>query len=274
MMYFLLPFIKPQTIFQVGAFEGEKELIDHCADHDHTLYMFEPNPKRAKELHEQVQDYPRIFVIQKAVSNFDGQAVFHIANHDDCSSLSDFDDRANETWVHKWHPYKSFQMVADIDVDVVRLDSFMAANDIRHVDLIEVDAQGEDLKVVESLGDEIVNVKKIQIEVGINHSPLYKTVFSKADAIEYFRAREFEPHISWKQSINREENIVFRNVEFYPNAILNAAASNLEMCFLRFYFFCLKLPRVLEVTRMIFRQKFAKIMSFVTIHRRKGGGSE
>ena len=273
-MYFFLQFKKPQTIFQIGAFEGEKALIDHCAAHDHKLYMFEPNPKRAKGLHEHVQDCPRIFVVEKAVSNFDGKAVFHIANHDDCSSLSDFDDRANETWVHEWHPYESFHMVADIDVDVVRLDSFMAANGIRHVDVIEVDAQGEDLKVVESLGDEIVNVRNIQIEIGIHPSPLYETVFSRSDAIEFFRIRGFVPHVSWKQSINREENMVFRNVVFYPNTILNAVASNLEMCVLRFYFFCLKLPKVLEVTRMMLRQELSKIKNFVTNDRTKGSGSE
>ena len=52
MIYFVLPSKKPQTIFQVGAFKGEKKLIDHSAVHDHKLYMFEPNPKRAKVLHD------------------------------------------------------------------------------------------------------------------------------------------------------------------------------------------------------------------------------
>ena len=75
-----------------------------------------------------------------------------------------FDATANTAWVHPWHPYKRFEMVADVEVEVIRLDTFLNQHGIGQVDRLEVDAQGEDLRVVESLGAHMDGVKKIQIE--------------------------------------------------------------------------------------------------------------
>jgi FkbM family methyltransferase len=244
-----------RTFVQVGAFTGDDELIAACRRFGNHLYMFEPNPKRAAELERKSAGAPTIHVIPKAVSNRNGSATFHIASYDDCSSLQSFDPAANTAWVHQWHPYKHFEMVDDIEVEVIRLDTFFAENGIGEVDRLEIDAQGEDLRVVESLGARIADVKKIQIEVNIHDSPLYTDSFTREQAVAFFSAHGFERHISWKQSINREENIVFRNRRFYPRATVNAVAACYEQNRMSLRMAWVKLPRVLMVSRMMLRHR-------------------
>ena len=248
---------KQRTFVQVGAFTGDDKLIDACRRFGHHLYMFEPNPKRAAELERKSAGAPTIHVIAKAVSPRNGSATFHIACYDDCSSLQDFDATANTAWVHQWHPYKHFEMVNDIEVEVIRLDTFFAQNGIAQVDRLEIDAQGEDLRVVESLGARIADVKKIQIEVNIHASPLYSDSFTRGQAIAFFELQGFDRHISWKQSMNREENIVFRNRRFYRYAALNAVAAALEQTWVSLRMAWVKLPRVLAVTRMMLSRKLS-----------------
>jgi FkbM family methyltransferase len=241
----------------VGAFTGDDDLIAACRRFGHHLYMFEPNPKRAAELERKTAGAPTIRVIAKAVSSRNGSATFHIACYDDCSSLQNFDAAANTAWVHRWHPYRHFEMVDDIEVEVIRLDTFFEQNGIAQVDRLEIDAQGEDLRVAESLGAHIADVKKIQIEVNIHASPLYSDSFTKERAVAFFTAQGFERHISWKQSMNREENIVFRNRRFYRHWPLAAAAAAIEQTWMSLRIAWVKLPRVLAITRMMLRRKLS-----------------
>jgi FkbM family methyltransferase len=255
MWHALLRFQKPRTIVQVGAYTGDDDLIAACRRFGHRLYMFEPNPARVAELRAKIGDAPTVEVLPMAVSNFDGTATFKIAAHDDCSSLQDFDAQANQTWVHEWHPYKRFDMVSELQVDVITLETFMAQRGIAAIDQLEIDAQGEDLRVVESLGPRIRDVKKIQIEVNIHSAPLYANGFTMADAVAFFGARRFDKHVEWKQSLNREANVIFRNRDVYRVPMIASAQAFAEQRARAAYFTALKLPRVAAVTWMMVRRK-------------------
>jgi FkbM family methyltransferase len=253
----LLRFQSTRTIIQVGAYTGDDRLIEACRRYGHRLYMFEPNPARALELTRKAAGAPSIEVLQMAVSSTNGHAMFHIAAHDDCSSLQDFDANAQQTWVHEWHPYKRFEMVDTIEVPVIRLDTFLAERNIARVDRLEIDAQGEDLRVVESLGERIRDVKKIQIEVNIHTAPLYANAFTMDQAIAFFTTHGFEKHLDWKQSLNREANVIFRNRRFDRLTIAARAMGSLEGRLMRLYITSQKLPRVAAVTWMMLRRRLA-----------------
>jgi FkbM family methyltransferase len=252
---FNLRFGRKQTIFEVGAYLGDDGIIQACRNYGHRLYMFEPNPRCVDLLRRKTEGIQTAHVEPVAISNFSGTAQFNIACHDDCSSLQEFDENANKNWVHQWHPYKTFEMVDRVNVEVIRLDSFMEAHGIQAVDLLEIDAQGEDLRVVESLGARLRDVKKIQIEVNIHSAPLYKTGFTMSEAVAFFASHGFEKHVSWKQCLNREENVIFRNKRFYKSRVLNFASSRFEQYYRSVRNAWVKLPRVLAVTGMMLRQK-------------------
>ncbi len=250
-----LRFGKPRTFVQVGAYTGDDRLIEACKRFGHRLYMFEPNPGRAADLERKAAGAPNVRVIRKAVSNYDGSATFNIACYDDCSSLQTFDAEANAKWVHPWHPYKHFEMVGKIEVEVIRLDTFMSQEGVDVIDRLEIDAQGEDLRVVESLGERACDVKKIQIEVNIHDAPLYDRSFTREDAMALLAQLGFERHISWKQSMGREENIIFRSRRFYPNAPANELFSTVEQGWVSARIAWVKLPKALAITKMMMLRK-------------------
>jgi FkbM family methyltransferase len=254
MFAFELRFKRPQTIVQVGAHAGNDALIAACRQHGHRLYMFEPNPRRVAELMQKAGGSSTVITVPKAVSTVEGHATFNIASYDDCSSLQPFAENADQTWVHEWHPYKHFEMVDQVDVEVVRLDTFMKAHDIATIDFLLIDAQGEDLRVVESLGERVRDVKKIQMEINI-HAPLYQNSFGMDEALARMSALGFELHASWKQSLNREVNAVFRNTRFYPHLALNKVSAFTDQYAVSVYQGWQKLPRVLAVTRMMIERK-------------------
>lgn len=257
MFAFELRFKRPQTIVQVGAHSGDDALIKACREHGHRLYMFEPNPRRVAELKEKAQGSATIFVIPQAVSIAEGKAIFNIACQDDCSSLLPFAEDANQTWVHEWHPYKRFEMVEKVEVEVVRLDSFMKSHEIETIDFLMIDAQGEDLRVVESLGERARDVRKLQMEIN-TYLPLYQNSFGMEEALKRMSELGFELHASWKQSLNREVNAVFRNRRFYPYGVLNKVSSFTEQNSVAAYNGWQKLPRVLAVTRMMIGRKLMR----------------
>jgi FkbM family methyltransferase len=254
MFAFELRFARPRTIVQVGAHSGDNAWITACRQFGHKFYMFEPNPKRVAELQQKAAGSATVFVIPKAVSVVEGHATFNIANEDDCSSLLPFAEDVNKTWVHEWHPYKKFEMVEQVDVEVVRLDSFMKSQEIETIDFLIIDAQGEDLRVVESLGERVKDVKKIQMEINI-FAPLYQNSFGMEEALAKMSSLGFDLHTSWKQSLNREVNAIFRNRRFYPNAAVNKVTAFAEQHSFSVYIGWQKLPRVLAVTKIMIGRK-------------------
>lgn len=244
----LLRFGAPRTIVEVGAWSGDDRLIEVCRDRGHHLYLIEPNPRWIEVLRAKTKGAPTIHVLACAVSDVDGTATFHIANHDDCSSLQEFDARANSDWMPRFHPYGALEMVDSVEVSVKRLDTLMDFYGIGTIDLLEIDAQGEDLRVVQSLGARIADVRKIQVEVNLHSSPLYERSFTLDDARAFFDSQQFDEHVSWTQSMGREANVVFRNRRFHPPTLLTRMAAAIEQRWIRMHFAALKVPRVLAVT--------------------------
>lgn len=253
-----LSFQSPRTLIQVGAHAGDDRLIQVCRRHGHRLILFEPIPKWADILRQKAEGAPTIEVVAAAVSNYDGTARFRIAAHDDCSSLQEFAPDAGQTWVHPYHPYRRFETVEEIEVPVTRLDTFLNQRGIGLVNRLEIDAQGEDLRVVESLGERLASVDEIQIEVNIHSAPLYRNACTLAQAEAFMAAHHFRRHVAWRQSINREMNVVFRNRRFHPYPEMNLAAGALDQAAVSVYYASKKLPTVWAVTKMKMRNKFRR----------------
>ena len=79
-----------------------------------------------------------------------------------------------------------------------------------------------------------------------------------ADAISFFGRHGFEKHVEWKQSLNREANVIFRNRRFYRVPVLAATQAFVEQRSRVAYVTALKLPRVAAVTWMMLRRKIRR----------------
>lgn len=172
---------KIKTIIEIGGNNGEDTM--KYAEACNVLYVFEPVPYLADKLRGMFEANPKVKVIQKAVSDFNGTARFGISgpNHNwnlGCSSLNEFNPNIHSEWPGR----PDFNMMEYIDVDVIRLDDFIREEGIESIEFLHVDAQGSDLKVLQSLGTEIHKVKAGRCEAS-NTVALYKDVDNSANSI-------------------------------------------------------------------------------------------
>ncbi len=163
------------NIIEVGACDGKDTLIySEYAN----VWCFEPVPTSITYLTEKFKDNLNVKIIGKAVSDFNGKALFNISkNNGDSSSLLELTDFTVLNGLIKYE--------SQITVDVTRMDTFIEENHIDTIDYFHCDAQGNDLKVLQSFGDKISIIKEGRVEVTLDQN-LYTNSTNNIDSVSNF----------------------------------------------------------------------------------------
>jgi FkbM family methyltransferase len=144
------------VIIEVGANEGQdtEEFLKRGKD----VYCFEPIPHHAKMLWDRFGKNPNFHLMTIAIDSENGFRRFNIEERADCgcSSLHNVShDNPNgiifTTYIEK--------------VMCMRLDTFMDLYGITDVDYLHIDTQGNDFRVLQSLGNKIACVQNGVAEV-------------------------------------------------------------------------------------------------------------
>lgn len=201
----------PKVFFDVGANNGDSSIHQAMNDPDVHVYAFEPTPRMADIIRDRTRNLPNYEVIQKAVSNETGRATFFIAGNYDwgCSSLCKFNDELNVTWPGRM----DFNVTDTIEVDVIRLDSFVNDRNIQKIDYLHVDVQGKDMEVLQGLGEHIDKVHAGVVEVPTSHNKrLYKDqIYIIDDVVEFLKQNGFNvENIEPNDCYNNEVNVYFK----------------------------------------------------------------
>jgi len=172
------------------------------------FYAFEPTPSLVAFQQQFYGRFANYHIIPQAVGENPGRMSFNVAGQADwgCSSLLEFSEGLDATCPDRI----DFKVTEKIDVEVVRLDTFIKKNNILRIDFLHIDTQGTDLSVLRSLGDTIQCVQSGEIEVpGDNEFLLYKNQHTREEALDFLRSNGFE---IWKiePSWVREDNVFFR----------------------------------------------------------------
>jgi biotin operon repressor len=156
---------------------------------------------------------PNYRIIEKAVSNYDGKATFYISGNADwgCSSLCEF--QASETLKQTWPGRKDFSVTDKVDVEVIRLETFIDQLKKEGVQIDEIqyfhcDVQGQDLEALMGMGKYLSLIRSGVIEMPTSHQvKLYANQkFLDADAIQFLEKNGFK--ITRVQSNDRQCNEV------------------------------------------------------------------
>ncbi len=193
---------KNKVFFDVGANIGGNYPSDAV------VYLFEPTPELVKFLCEKYHHRPDTHVIQAAVSDYRGEASFHVMGKEDwgCSSLLEFSGKAYLEW-----PGRDFSVTRTITVGVIRLDQFIESEGIESIDYLHIDTQGSDLKVLQGMGKYLGIVKAGAMEAAVKPDILYvgqNTLWESQIFLEMngFEVTSVEPN----DAQGNECNIFFR----------------------------------------------------------------
>lgn len=196
-------------VFDVGANDGSS-CYHYSLDLNNVVYAFEPTPFILEVclLPKQSDNY---IVVNKAISDYDGEAIFNIAGQCDwgCSSLNEFSEGLDVTWPGRI----DFKVTDMVTVKVTRIDSFMEERGIKQVDYLHCDTQGNDLKVLKSFGKYLNSLGGGTVEA-CRKNPLYKNVDNSEESIvSFLLANNFEilSIISNDYEDAKEVNISFKH---------------------------------------------------------------
>jgi len=207
-----------KVFFDVGANDGQSSI--HIAENDGQclVYAFEPTKNLCEELIKKTQHLKNYIVIPKAVSNFNGKSQFYVAGQADwgCSSLLKFSNKSKTEWPGR----TDFLVTDEYTVDVIRLDDFIAENNITRIDYIHIDTQGSDLKVLEGLGEKISLVDGGMMEAANKDDILYYNQNNKKDSVFFLEKNGFKiTKISPNDPDLNEVNITFKKSIIIKNNI-------------------------------------------------------
>lgn len=189
-------------VIEIGAFDGED--TEKYSQHDNNfVYCFEPNKDNAENLQKRFYNRNNVKVIEKAIGTFDGREKFYVTKKKMSSSLN----KPSQYSVDN----KIVEIESQYDVDVVNLNTFINENDIKQIEYFHCDAQGSDLDILKSLGDNIHIIKKGQVE-GSRNQNLYQTENHYLAIINYLENNNFL--ILNKQQIEERDNWLDLNIYF------------------------------------------------------------
>lgn len=195
------------VIFDVGANDGSNFInVAHLFPWVE-IHAFEPTPFLVETIRKETETIKNYKLIPKAVSREAGTMLFNIAGQGDwgCSSLLEFSENLKETW-----PDRTDLRVTDrIEVSVITLKEYILEHKIDKIDFLNIDTQGTDLDVLESLEELLYIVAAGMIEVP--HSSkvmLYKNQHTREEVEHFIKSNGFV--IYKEKSQQNESNIYFK----------------------------------------------------------------
>jgi len=181
---------KNKILFDVGANDGANSVPLAMQNPDLIVYAFEPTPEMHSIIESKINGLNNYFLIKKGVSDFNGKAIFKIAGQADwgCSSLLKFSNKSKTEWIGR----TDFHVTQEIEIDVIRLDSFIESHKITKIDYLHVDAQGSDLKILQGMEKYIDIVLEGVIEAATKEDVLYEGQNTKEESIVFLQKNNFD----------------------------------------------------------------------------------
>ena len=149
-----------KTVFDVGANIGEySAIIASRKSKDGKIYAFDPRDSNVEVLRKKFHNTEKIFLIPKALSDYDGTIDFH-QNDDPHESGT---DSVYDMNIIGYHPHTQ-----KISVPCTTIDSFCENNHIEHINLVKIDVEGHELFVLKGGRGMLSkgNIDYIQFEYG------------------------------------------------------------------------------------------------------------
>lgn len=133
--------------------------------------------------------------VNKFIAGERGKRVFKINGFPYCSSLHS----VRKEMVEKYGLERYYEVKESLDVDCITLPEVLGSLDIKQVDFLKTDVEGEDFEIVKSLGEAITSCSAVQME-------LYIEPFFENSEPSFFDAANYLQSLSFDLVSMRQQN--------------------------------------------------------------------
>lgn len=196
-----------QTIFEVGSRYGDEAKRLSVEFPGSTVFSFECNPLTIQECQDNLKYCPNIVFIPCGLGEEEGCFPFYsfMKNNDGASSFLkriDFEKTQKETG----------------NVEMLRLENFVQDRNINKIDLLCMDVQGYEIRVLKGAGSFLKNVNYVIMEEPaptIDRKYLPEGVHSKyINSHTHEQIKEFMTQNNFKEVHREKENEIEHNVMY------------------------------------------------------------
>lgn len=131
------------TIFDIGASVGQTSAQYRSYFPKSQIYSFEPIENSFKQLQVRFANDPAVQCFQMALSDGEYLQEFYLNRNAETSSLL-----PSEIESTRWSPPQSMESVNCTKIKTNTLDNFCKTKKIDKIDILKIDAQGADLKIL------------------------------------------------------------------------------------------------------------------------------
>ncbi len=200
-----------RIIFEVGAADGRDAAIYAARCPDADVHAFEPLPANFEKLTQRAITEPRIKAINKAASDTNGVAKFHITALDDASSLltptstgATFD--------------KYIKQVGIIETETTTLDSYCKANHIDKIQLLKMDAQGAELKILIGASELLDRCSIDVIYTEVNFAEIYVGIAFYHEIAQFLSTKSYVLHSLYDLNHDQNGRMTWGDAIFIPKS--------------------------------------------------------
>lgn len=167
----------PKVIYDIGANKGgwTYECLKHFPHASY--YLFEPQLDLKMDIDNLLQDYDNVTLFSFGLGDKNDVLSFTIHDRDDSCTYAFSKEEAR---------IRGFKQ---IDLPILRLDSFVKDKNLKPPDILKIDAEGLDLKVLYGAGKLLENVEVIMVEVAIVNDNLENTALK---VLNYLDSKDYK----------------------------------------------------------------------------------
>jgi FkbM family methyltransferase len=156
-------------VFDVGAFVGKYAESVREYFPAATLHCFEPFPESFGKLQRNLAGTANIFAHPFALSSEKGRVKFYSHQKPGTNSLLPTDAQGPG-----WSPAGALEARGEVEVETTTLDEFCAGQGIDHIDLLKLDTQGAEVKVLRGAQRMLAEKRVDLIFAEVNFVPIYQ----------------------------------------------------------------------------------------------------
>lgn len=167
---------RPTLILDIGSYNGDEIVLFRQNFPSASVWGFEASPRNyARTAERNLIADPQVRLWHAAVSDVDGKITFY----DTCGQADGSGSILTPT--PKRLEHETIKFAEGTEVQTFRIDTLCKENNISHIDMIHMDAQGAEYKILLGMGD----MRPTAIFLEINEEDMYEGAKSGEFLNEY-----------------------------------------------------------------------------------------
>ena len=202
------------TLIDVGSHHGEYILSIKKKFNIKKTYGFEPNPDSFKILKKKINKIKEVFIYNCGIADIEKTQILN-QNIESSSSSINLLNKDSKYYKKKYLllNFLNLKKVSNsIQIKTINLFNFIDEKKLKKIDLLKIDTEGYEFKVIKGLGSNISKIKLIHLEHHFDDMIIKN--YNLSDIHNYLISNNFIKVFKIKMKFRKSFEYIYRNKNF------------------------------------------------------------